>query len=157
VLVAERRDRFVELGSLVEEAHRLERRRGDPRALRRLGLRRVLLASDELRRLLQRLGIARLLRRELRVDAGLRRARVLRELLRGAEVSLRGAQMVAALRLLLALLEHGLDDQRVELRLVRLARERGRRLEPTRPGLDVLVVLGAIERVEDQLAGGERE
>ena len=64
--------------------------------------------------------------------------------------------MLAGVGLLLALLEHRLHDERVELLLVRVAREGGRALQAARPRLDVLEVLRAVERVENELASGER-
>ena len=156
IAIGEARDGLVELRGLGEEAHRLEGGGRDPRSVRRLGLGRIRLAGDELRAFLQGLGVAGFLRLELGVDARLRGAGIVRELLRRAKVSARRVAVLAGCRLLLALLEDRLDDERVELLLVRVARERRRALEAPRPGLDVLVVLGAVERVEDQLAGRER-
>ena len=150
--VPERLHLLGEVGGLGEEPHRLQRGRRDPRALRRLGLVAVARAHRELRGLLQRLGVARELRLLLGVDARLRRARVARELLRRAQVRRRRSRVVARRRLLLALLEHRLHDERIEALLLLRRAEARQRLEPPRPGLDVLVVLRAIERLEDAVA-----
>ena len=152
--VGEAGDRLVELRGLGEEAHRLERRRRDPRALRRLGLVAVVLAGDELRAPPSASSTSPAF---CASSSAFTHACAARGSFGNSFAARRYAvaapRVIAGLRLLLALLEDRLHDERVELLLVRVARERRRALQPARPGLDVLVVLRAIERVEDQLAG----
>ncbi len=100
--------------------------------------------------------VARLLVLDARVEVGLWRALVVRELLRRPEVGLGGLGVLAAARELLAGREHRLQDQRVEAPLALLGLERRRALQAPRPRFDVLVVVRAVEAVEDQLARGDR-
>ncbi len=58
------------------------------------------------------------------------------------------AEVVSGRGLLLALLERRLDDERVEAPLLRRPTRSRRRLQASRPGLDVVVVVCLVERVE---------
>ena len=81
---------------------------------------------------------------------------VLRILVRHAQEEGGRLVVLAARRVLLARLHDRADDQLVEAILLVLGGEGLGLLEAARPALDVLVVLGLAERLQDAIAGGAR-
>src|SRR6266540_2446814 len=91
-----------------------------------------------------------------RVVERLGRVAVLRVLLRDAHVEPGRLVVLAVGGVLLTRLHHRADDQLVEPLLLVFGRERLGLLEPARPALDILVVLGLVERLQDPVAGRAR-
>src|SRR5262249_171812 len=83
----------------------------------------------------------------------LRRLRVIRIFLGHAQEEAGGLLVFARARVFLAGFEHRVDDQAIEPVLFVPGGKRLGLLETPRPGLDVLVVLALVERIEDLIAG----
>src|SRR5580704_6244812 len=146
---------LVERGRLVVVGDVLLDARGGEERLGRLAGRRVLVGQLAVgaHRLV---GLLLFLVDRARVVERLGRQAVLRVLVRDAQEEGRRLVVVAALRVLLARLHDRADDQLVEPLLLVARGEGLGLLEPPGPALDVLVVLGLAERLQDLVAGGAR-